>query len=608
MCGIAAIVGTGAEHGRDDLCRMVDAVAHRGPDGRGLAVFDSCALGHARLSIIDLDSGDQPMQDASGRYSITFNGEIYNYASLRAELEADGFTFKTHSDTEVILNAYAHWGADALDRFRGMFAFAIWDANEQTLFAARDLFGEKPLFYAPVDGSGILVASEIKALLASRRVAPDLDLAAVDAYLAFGYVPPAMCIYRAIRPLPPGCWMRWCRGQLTTTRYWRPTFETRDIGLNEAAEQLRALLQRAVRRQMVADVPVGAFLSGGLDSASIVALMQQQSDVPVKTFSVGFGTEINELPFARAVADRYGTEHYEVDLGAPTAAGALERMAEVYDEPFADTSCIPTYLIAEFARRHVKVVLSGDGGDEMFGGYGWYPILARSAPLRGSRAAWLLLRAISRATGDRYASLHRTSVAVGLAARWPDLWLRAAMNQVYLRDDRRAMLWGARRDGHAFEIARTDVAAARVDGLNRAFYFDLTAYLPGDILVKVDRAAMAHGLETRAPFLDRDVAEFTLSLPPRLKADRDRTKIVLREACERFWPEAVRARGKHGFGAPYRRLLATADVRAMVAHVFRPAGALRQLLPGVTAADAAHSFETWMLLVLGLWLERRAAA
>jgi asparagine synthase (glutamine-hydrolysing) len=608
MCGIGLIVGGGASSVAR-VERMIDALSHRGPDARDVVDVTGCTLGHARLSILDLVSGAQPMADGARRYAITFNGEIYNYRDLRDALAAEGCQFRTRSDTEVVLAAYTRWGAAALDRLRGMFAFAIWDAQERVLFAARDIFGEKPLYHATAPGGAFLIASEIKALLASGLVSAAPDLESLDAYLAFGYVPPTASAYRAVTPLPPAHWLRWEAGRLEVHRYWTPRFEDREIGIDEAGETLLGLLRRAVARQMVADVPVGAFLSGGLDSSSIVALMQAQHERPVKTFAVGFGEEINELPYARAVAERLGTEHHEVDLGSPAVAVTLERLAQVHDEPFADSSSIPTYLISAFARQHVKVVLSGDGGDEMFAGYGWYRILRQSEHLRATRIEWAILRLLSRAVHERSVALHRRSVAVGLSARWSDMWLRAAMNQVYIPARRRRALWDANRSGApSFDIARGDVAGHDVHGLNRAFYYDLTTYLPGDILVKVDRASMAHGLETRAPFLDRDVAEFALSLPARLKVDSQRTKIVLRQACERFWPEQVRSRGKHGFGAPYRRWLRRPDVRALSARVFREGGALRSLLPGTPASPSEDSYETWMLLTLGLWLERQPVA
>lgn len=609
MCGIAVIAGTLAEDAEERMTRMVVSLGHRGPDAHACVHQPGCALGHTRLSIIDLESGAQPMADSMRRYWITFNGEIYNYRELREELLKNGVELRTRSDTEVVLAAYARWGAEALDRFRGMFAFAIWDSVARTLFAARDLFGEKPLYYSePADG-GFVAASELKALIASGMVSHRLNLKAVDAYLAFGYVPPRMCIYGAVRTLPPGHWLRWQNGRSVVERYWQPRLATRRIELDEAADTLRMLLQQAVDRQMVADVPVGAFLSGGLDSASIVALMKNRNARPVKTFSVGFREGINELSYAQAVAQRYRTEHHEIELDAPPVGDLLEELAAVYDEPFADTSSVPTYLISKFARQHVKVVLSGDGGDEIVGGYGWYQLLALSEHVAGSRAEWIVLRALSRAIGERARALYRRSVAVGLSARWRDMWLRAAMNQVSIPRSRRRVLWGTPVSSAVlFDVEDADVAGPSVHGLDRAFYFDLTTYLPGDILVKVDRAAMAHGLETRAPFLDRDLAEFALSLPASLKVDADRTKIVLRRACERDWPEAIRRRGKHGFGAPYVRWLQLPDVQARAARVFRTGGPLRSLLPGIPASVTSRTYENWTLLTLGLWLERQTTA
>jgi asparagine synthase (glutamine-hydrolysing) len=606
MCGISLVVGAPAASAGGAVERMIQALAHRGPDARDVLQGPACVFGHTRLSVIDLDTGAQPMRDESGRYAIVFNGEIYNYRSLRCELMKEGVRFRTEADTEVVLAAYLRWGVAALNRFRGMFAFAVWDGVERTLFLARDLFGEKPLYLAELPG-GLVAASEIKALVRSGLVPADLNLEAVDAYLAFGYVPPAMAIYRGIRPLPPGHLAWWRDGRLTIERYWAPAFVPRDRPLGAAVEELQTLLARAVERQMVSDVPLGAFLSGGLDSSTIVALMHRHSAGPVKTFSVGFGEEINELPYAAVVAKEYGTEHHEVDLGTPPVADLLERMASVYDEPFADSSSIPTYLLAGFARQHVKVVLSGDGGDELFGGYGWYPLLALSERLRGTLLEWVVLRTASRLLRERVALLHRRSVAVGLAARWPEMWSRALNNQVYLSSRHRASLWARAGDGMGLPRAVANGAPAdSVTGLNRAFHFDLTTYLPGDILVKVDRASMAHGLEVRVPFLDRDLAEFALSLPPSFKADTTRTKILLRHACEPYWPEAVRRRGKHGFGAPYRRWLRRPDVRELTGHVFRASGPLRDLLPGTPRSPSPDSYATWILLTLGLWLDRRA--
>jgi asparagine synthase (glutamine-hydrolysing) len=401
--------------------------------------------------------------------------------------------------------------------------------------------------------------------------------------------------------------LEWCDGTLKTSRYWQPAAATQPIEMGEAAERLGELLKQSVGRQMVSDVPVGAFLSGGLDSTTIVALMQQASDRPIKTFSVGFGEHINELPYARAVAKKYHTEHHEIELGTPLVGEMLERMAVIFDEPFADTSNIPMYLISEFARRQVKVVLTGDGGDELFGGYSWtYPALVKSDEVARSTALWILLRSLSRLTNHRWPALSLYSAACGLAARSPDMWARQVAQHVQIRRPGRRSLWGSRaREVESFEPGGYYTPPEWVTGANRGFYFDLTSYLPGDILVKVDRAAMAHGLETRSPFLDRDLAEFALSLPVNLKVEGHATKRLLRETCSRYWPEEIKHRPKQGFGVPLKVWLARPDVRVLRERVFSSHSALVDLLPGLRERSTwRNDYQTWILLTLGLWLEK----
>jgi asparagine synthase (glutamine-hydrolysing) len=572
--------------------------------------MDGCLLGHTRLSIIDLASGNQPMKSADGRYAISFNGEIYNFRELRSDLERIGCRFATSSDTEVVLAAYSVWGAGCLDRFRGMFAFAIWDSCERELFAARDLFGEKPLYFTESSSRVFLISSEIKAITAAGHIVPKIDLNAVDAFLALGYVPPDRTIYSNIHTLPPGHYLHRKEGTFRITRYWKPILKVRPTTLHEAIERTQELLQQAVTRQMVADVPVGAFLSGGLDSSTIVALMQMQSNKPVKTFSVGFGRHINELPYARAVARKYGTEHHEIDLGAPDVAEMLFRMTEVYDEPFADTSNIPAYLISEFARKHVKVVLSGDGGDELFGGYSWtYPSLVKSGKVPSSLVLWIMLRFLSRLLQHRWKSLALYSAGCGLSARQPDMWSRQVFQHTQISWEDRQRLWGDRAGG--VESCRPGdyyLPPEGVEGVNQGFYFDLTSYLPGDILVKIDRAAMAHGLETRAPLLDRDLVEFALSLPVSLKVEERKTKILLQEACARYWPDELRGRHKQGFGSPFDAWLSIPAVMDMTERTFSRGSALRALLPGINKRDATRrDYGAWILLTLGLWLEQHGA-
>ncbi|MEA2235591.1 MAG: hypothetical protein QOC81_315 [Thermoanaerobaculia bacterium] len=606
MCGIAAIISPVANR-LELVSVMIDTLEHRGPDARGTASVRDCALGHVRLSIIDLSSGAQPMSDASERYWITYNGELYNFLELRDELEGKGHPFRTHSDTEVIIAAYHEWGRDCLQRFRGMFAFALWDTHNRTLFAARDIFGEKPLYYARMSDGALVIASEIRAILASKLVGHSLDLVSVDAFLAFGYVPPDRTVYRDVATLPPAHCLDWREGNVTVEPYWRPRLGERQIGMDEAAEELRHLAGRAVKRQMIADVPVGAFLSGGLDSSTIVALMQEHSAIPVKTFSVGFGSLINELPYARAVAERYRTEHYELYLETLDVAGLIERMSDVYDEPFADTSHIPTFLVSEFASRHVKVVLSGDGGDELFGGYPWHSMLVRAGQVTHSYALWIVARIASKLLRDRNIALARKSIALGYAARWPDPWLGDIQSHVTTSPRQRQKLWG--RSVPSWTPGDLYRPGDDVKGIDRGLFFDLMHYLPGDILVKVDRAAMAHGLETRAPFLDRDLAEFALSLPAALKVDENRGKLVLREACERYWPEELHGRGKQGFGSPIGAWMEKPDVAALTRRVTGPKSKLRELLRGpVDDVLEEHNYRAWIMMSLGIWLERHEVA
>lgn len=604
MCGICAIAGKGRGDIRPALERMIAALRHRGPDAEGAVHLANCSLGHTRLSIIDLESGSQPMADISGRYHITFNGEIYNYMELRKELLREGHRFRTNSDTEVVLSSFARWGPDCLDRFRGMFAFAIWDGQEKRLFAGRDLFGEKPMYYAFTPAGVLVLGSEIKSLLASQLVRPRLDLGAVEAYLVRGHVPPDRTIYENVQVLPPGHYIDWDGALVHVVRYWRPRLESGPISIEDAAEQLRALVHQAVRRQMIADVPVGAFLSGGQDSSTVVAFMQAESRHPVKTFSVGFGEHINELRYARAVASRYKTDHHEVDLGAPPVAELLHVMSRVYDEPLGDSSTIPTYLISQYARQHVKVVLTGDGGDELFGGYAWYPRLAMPEEIPASWFRWLVLRTASALVMHRLPELDRQARATKVALRWPDMVTRYFELVLDPNSERRRLLWGQRSEevprfapGDYYQPPNGAV------GMDRAFYFDLTSWLPGDILVKVDRAAMAHGLETRPPFLDRDLVEFVLTLPAELKVRGDETKVLYQYAFSKYWPEEVRTRPKQGFGAPFDVWLRLPEVLDLMRSVFAGGSKLSSLLPGLNSCESMHARRKWFLLVLGLWLE-----
>jgi len=593
MCGICGIVDPQQRLAPSIVHDMTISLRHRGPDGQATKQLSGAWLGHARLSIIDLVSGDQPMADFHGRYYIVFNGEIYNYHELRRQLEDDGGVFRTQSDTEVILQAYLQWGKRFVSRLNGQFAFAIWDNQEKNLFAARDRFGEKPFYWAVTDHGEFLFASEIKAILASAQIKPKLDLQSIDLYLAMYYIPPSRTVYQNVHTLLPAHILTWQSGKIQTEAYWYPAYsQNASISEEDAIERTRSLVRAAVHRQMVSDVPIGAFLSGGLDSSTVVAHMAEVSEKPVKTFSVGFGDLINELPFAREMAVRYQTEHHEIQMDI-SVRQMLEKMAKVYDEPFADSSNIPTYLLAQFASKHVKVCLSGDGGDEMFGGYGWYSRLLN----KRIKADTVLISLLQG--GLRWA---------GMASS--EFW-EARLRMSSLLDTDRTKLWQ-----NSFQPSKTlhflRSAYGRkgdLKGMDPVTDFDIQCYLPGDILVKVDRAALAHGLESRAPFLDTELAEFILNLPWQLRfKDRIRLKFLLRRASRQLWTENIQKRGKQGFGAPIDSWLLKKDLEQVVARTLTSSSALRSLLKGLTPERYQQSpaAQKWTFLCLGLWLENHS--
>ena len=613
MCGIVAICSNGSNLSSEVVVAMTAELAHRGPDADGFVQTAACHLGHRRLKVIDPVGGQQPMWDDSRRYCITFNGEIYNFRELRRDLESRGVRFCTHSDTEVLLLAYREYGAGVVEKLNGQFAFAIWDDEKQSLFAARDRLGEKPLFWARGTGGEFIVGSEIKTITASGLVQPMIDPVSVDAYLSLIYVPPDRTIYQNIHALPPGHAFYWQADSLQTWTYWEPKLSTDPIDEREAIGEVRRLTEQAVERQMVADTPVGAFLSGGLDSATIVALMAPHASSPVKTFSAGFGDLINELPYARTVAELYRTDHHEMQMDIPVGE-ILQKMAGVYDEPFGDSSNIPTFMIAEFASKHVKVVLSGDGGDELFGGYDWYQPLQRQELLSShTLASAMWYRFLSRLPlGKTRRRASTTFKDMRARYRHPDIWDRHLTTLSVIKQEQRMKLWGRMLPESAEEMlcnAYKPTVATR--GIDRATDFDLRCYLPGDIFVKVDRAAMAHGLETRSPFMDVDLVEFVLGLPARVRFSGHQLKGILRTACSDLWPEKIHTRDKQGFGAPIQSWLQRADVRELREQVFRPQSPLLELLPGATTLlkqRFRNPQVVWNLLCLGLWLESRPAA
>jgi asparagine synthase (glutamine-hydrolysing) len=620
MCGIAGRVNFRSRAPVDPqiVASMCGLLAHRGPDGQDVWTESHVALGHRRLAIIDLsDGGRQPMASADGRFRITFNGEIYNFRELRRELEGRGCSFRTQSDTEVILAAYALEGPDCLRRLNGMFALAIWDRVDRTLFLARDRVGKKPLYYRR-DDDGIAFASEPKAFLAEPGFSSRPDLAAIDWYLSYQYVPAPLSALAGVRRLEPAHYLITSDGNAEPQRYWRLLYG-RKVRLSEgdAAAGVLEKLDVAVRRRLVSDVPLGAFLSGGIDSASIVALMARAGSAPVKTFSIGFEEDAyNELPFARMVAERYGTEHHEFVV-KPDAIEIVPKIAWHYNEPYADSSAIPTFYLSELTRRHVTVALNGDGGDETFAGYDRYRaiVLAQRYErvprgvlrLAGSTLN-LLPHAPSRSVIGR---ARRFFEAIELPAtrrycRWM-MHFTPEMKESLCTPSFREAAGSRDSEASLLEKYRQSDAPDLVDA---TLDVDEQTYLPDDLLVKVDIATMAHGLEARSPLLDFELMEFAASLPSRYKLHGGMKKYILKKAVASLLPAPILSRPKMGFGVPieqwFRKELRefASDLllsrRAVERGYFRRDAVVRLLEEHASGARSWH-YQLWNLVMLEMW-------
>lgn len=549
MCGITALLQGAATDPSSAIRGMTNALVHRGPDDAGTWCSNDgrIALGHRRLSIVDLSSlGRNPMSSGNGNYWITYNGEVYNYRALRRELETAGFAFRSHTDTEVILAAYERWGIDCLERFVGMFAFALWDQSRRQLVLVRDRLGKKPLYYAEY-GDRVSIASELKAIVTDPLFPRTPDPDAVRMYLRYGYIPSPRSIYAHARKLPPGHYAIVSADRVDVHRYWDPLksalAESSDDP-REAEGTLEALLRDAVGTRMLADVPVGAFLSGGIDSSLIVALMQEQSETPVRTFTIRFANRrFNEAEYAAAVAKHLGTEHHEHFCDEAELLSVVDRLPDMFDEPFADSSAVPTYLVSKMARRHVTVALSGDGGDELFFGYPRYRYHALAAGVLTLPPN--VRRAVAFAS-ERVPSRQMRRVAEVLRGDELDQygrfisWCRAdEIAAATGRDSEDAMLYRDMLD-----------RASAVPRQARPALLDLVSYLPEDILTKVDRASMSVSLEVRAPLLDHRVVEFALGLPLSMKYRGGVTKVLLRQLLYKRIPRALIDRPKQGFGVP----------------------------------------------------------
>jgi asparagine synthase (glutamine-hydrolysing) len=630
MCGIAGIVLSDRDAAANEqvLVAMRDVQRHRGPDEAGLYLGKGVGLGHRRLSIIDLGHGQQPMVDEEAGLALVYNGELYNFGALRVELEKDGIAFKTRCDTEVLLRAWQRWGEACLTRLVGMFAFAVWNMREQRLYLARDHIGVKPLYYGFTRSGDLVFASELKGVLAHPGVARSIDPQAVEDYMAFGYVPDPKCIYRDVLKLPPGHWLTWRAGEAAPVarQYWDVPFAV-DAGIEvtDAMHQLRALLDESVASQMVSDVPLGAFLSGGVDSSAVVASMCRVAHGAVNTCAIGFDhAAFDETHHARAVAQHLGTTHFEEHVGSDDY-GLLDVLAGLYDEPFADSSALPTYRVCELARRHVTVALSGDGGDENFAGYRRYRLHAWESALR-ARLPLGLRRPLFGGLGSMYPK-----------ADWAPRVLRAKTTlQALARDDVEAFYQSVsttpatlrqklyspafRHELQGYttlEVFRSHAARAPTDHpLSLAQYLEFKTWLPGDILTKVDRASMAHSLEVRVPLLDHRLVEWASSLPPELKLKNGTGKYIFKKMLEPDLPHDVLYRTKMGFSPPLanwlRGPLAQHVRRALLSGAVAQCGYFEQSrLEALVRQHASnrhdHSTTLWKLLMLDAFLRQTQA-
>jgi asparagine synthase (glutamine-hydrolysing) len=624
MCGIVGMVNLdGRAADAALLARMNEAILHRGPDEDGAYLKGHVGLAMRRLAIIDLKGGQQPIADEEGTARIVYNGEVYNYREVKKELEARGHRFHTDCDTEVVLHAYLEYGADCPKHLRGMFAFAIWDERRQELFVARDRVGKKPLLYAKT-ANAFVFGSEFSALLLHPSVGREIDRAALDDYLTFMCVPAPQTAYRDIRKLEPGHSLTLnAAGEVKTERYWEPDFSKKvKLSEEEAGERALELLREAVRVRLMSEVPLGAFLSGGIDSSAVVALMAEASSTPVKTFSIGFEEQdFSELHHARRVAERVGAEHHEFVV-RPDAMEVLPTLVEHYGEPYADSSAIPTYYVARETRKHVTVALNGDGGDECFAGYERYAAMRLSERYRKLPGVLrervirqaLELLPISELRPSRARKVRRFLRAASLPPverylHWVGIVQRDAKDELYTDEFRE-------------EVGNRDTSAwlrpwfARANGagvVDASLLADTMTYLPNDLLVKVDIASMAVSLEARSPFLDHHVIEFAASLPENLKLRGLTTKYILKKTLQKLLPSENLTRGKMGFGVPIghwfrgqmqpflrENLLSE---RAGGRGLFRPE-AVRRMVELHTRGERDYTHPLWTLLMLELWFQR----
>lgn len=555
MCGITGVIYLDNSRKTESsvLKNMTDAIVHRGPDDEGFYVNNNVGLGFRRLSIIDLNTGHQPLSNEDDSVWIIFNGEIYNYLEQREILKSKGYKFKTATDTEVILHLYEEYGVNCLQYLRGMFAFAIWDSKKEELFCSRDRFGIKPFYYY-MDSEKFVFGSEIKAILKCGNIDKTLSYDALDSYFAFGYITSDLSIYKKIKKLQPAHYLQLSFRKIVSIeikRYWEIDFNI-NFDKTEAQweEEIEASLSEAVKLHMIADVPLGAFLSGGIDSSSVVAMMAKHSNQPIKTFSIGFKeTRFNELEFAREVAKKNNCEHHE-QIIEPESIGLLPRLVDAYDEPFADSSAIPTYYVSKLAREYVTVALSGDGGDELFAGYNEYNNLNKlyCHPLNLKNTSFSNLL---------WGNLHKLIPEGGKGKSTSYLFSKnreymGAYMTIYSKAEREKLILNNSSDTRFSELYKQDILIKAInnDFISRLQNLDIQTYLVDDILTKVDRASMMNSLETRVPLLDHKFAELSFQIPSSLKLKGNNQKAIFKQAMSPYLPERILSHPKQGFAIP----------------------------------------------------------
>ena len=622
MCGICGMVNSDFEKTVEQplIKKMCDAIYHRGPDDDGIYVHKNVGIGMRRLSIIDLVTGKQPISNEDGSVWIVFNGEIYNHKHIRNELEARGHIFSTNTDTETIVHAYEEYGRDCVQKLNGMFAFAIWDNRKKQLFLARDRIGIKPLYYF-FDKKKFIFGSELKSILKVKDIPKRIDLTALDNFLTFEYIPAPLSIFEDIKKLPPGHTLILKNNSISIQQYWDLRVNGNQSEKKQDEQNLEELLQDAVKIRLMSDVPLGAFLSGGVDSSTLVALMSQVMDQPVKTFSIGFEDQTyNELNYARMIAKKFNTEHHEFII-KPNAVELADNLLQFLDEPFGDFSIFPTYLVSKMAREYVTVVLSGDGGDELFAGYDTY-IADRMAGYFTKFPGWFRNGFISRIleavppSPKKKGLINRAKRFVE-GMRLPED-LHHTRWMIFLQQMERELLFtndikGGMVEKDSYKFIRNyfnNVIPQSDDKINQQMYVDVKTYLVDNILVKVDRMSMATSLEARVPFLDHRVAEFAATVPGNKKLQGKKSKLILKQSMEELLPKEILYRGKEGFSIPIKNWIKE-DLKPMMMDILSADKIKREGFFNVDFVEKLkrehlngvenHSHRLWALMIFGKW-------